>query len=118
MMKLDECRAFLEPALEYSGGTHEWEDIAEGVYSNRMQLWANARGTAITEIVKYPRKTVLNVFIAGGDMDQLLEMLESAKHWGRLQGCDTIAMSGRHGWLRVLNRHGWKGQFSTMASPL
>lgn len=118
MTELDRCKPFLEPALAYSGGTHQWSDIVEGVQSTRMQLWANETGAAITEIVKYPRKTVLNVFIAGGDMDQLIEMLDSAKHWGRLQGCDTIAMSGRPGWLRVLNKHGWHGQFSTMASPL
>jgi len=118
MMKLDECRAFLEPALEYSGGTHEWEDIAEGVHSTRMQLWANERGAAITEILEYPRKRVLNVFLAGGDMDQILEMLDSAKAWGAQQGCDAIMMSGRKGWLRVLNKHGWEERFSTMASEI
>lgn len=118
MNELERCREFLEPALAYSGGTHEWEDIQEGVSKSVMQLWANERGAAITEIIKYPRKKVLNVFIAGGDMDQLLEMLESAKVWGASQGCDAITMSGRRGWLRVLNKHGWREQFATMSSEI
>lgn len=118
MTHIDDSREFLEPALAYSGGTHEWSDVVSGVHSSRMQLWANERGAAITEILEYPRKRVLNVFLAGGDMDQILEMLESAKAWGAQQGCEAICMSGRKGWLRVLNKHGWQEQFATMSSQI
>lgn len=118
MTTLNQCKPMLMPALNRCGGTHEWEDIIEGVAAGYMQLWCNQEAAAITEIVKFPRKTVLNVFLAGGDMDQLLEMLESAKHWGKLQGCDAISMSGRRGWLRVLNKHGWDDGFTTMSCAL
>jgi hypothetical protein len=118
MNELERCREFLEPALAYSGGTHEWEDIVEGVHSMRMQLWANERGAAITEIIQYPRKKVLNAFLAGGEMDQVLEMIDSAKQWGAGQGCSSITMSGRRGWLRVLGKHGWEEQFCTMACEI
>lgn len=117
MTELERCREFIEPALVYSGGTHEWEDIVEGVHKAHMQLWANKDAAAITEIIQYPRKKVLNVFLAGGEMGQLIEMLESAKAWGNAQGCDTITMSGRRGWLRVLGKQGWVPQFVTMAAP-
>lgn len=115
---MDRVRPMLEPAMTYSGGTHEWEDIVAGVVSTKMQLWANERGAAVTEIIAFPRKQVLNVFLAGGEMDQVLEMLESAREWGKAQGCSAISMSGRRGWLRVLNRHGWNEQFTTMSSEL
>lgn len=118
MNELERCREFLEPALAYSGGTHEWEDIQEGVSKSVMQLWANEEAAAVTEIIAYPRMKVLNVFIAGGNMGQLLEMLESAREWGKAQGCSVITMSGRKGWLRVLNKHGWQEQFTTMSSEL
>lgn len=115
---LEHCKPFLLPALERCGGTHEWSDIVEGIHSTRMQLWANERAAAITEIVKFPRKTVLNVFLAGGELGQVMEMLESAKEWGRLQGCDTISMSGRRGWLKPLGAVGWSEDFCVMSCGL
>lgn len=118
MNELDRCRAFLEPALAYSGGTHEWQDIVDGVHSSRMQLWANDNAAAITEIIKFPRKVALNVFLAGGEMEGVLEMMDSAKVWGAQQGCDIITMSGRRGWLRVLDKHGWQEAFATMTCDL
>lgn len=117
MTNLNKARALLMPALGRCGGTHDWQDIVDGITSTRMQLWSNDDAAAITEIVKYPRKTVLNVFLAGGDMGHLMEMLDSAKEWGKLQGCEAITMSGRKGWLRVLDKHGWHEQFVTMSCP-
>lgn len=117
-MMIDDCRKFLEPALAYSGGTHEWVDVVNGVCSGRMQLWPSPDAAAVTEIIKYPRKMVLNVFIAGGNMERLVDMLESAKAWGHAQGCDAIAMSGRRGWLKVLGKEGWEEQFTTMTSDI
>lgn len=115
---LEDARKYLEPALSYSGGTHEWQDIVEGVASRRMQLWQNERAAAITEMINYPQKRVLNVFLAGGEMGQLMEMLESAKEWGRMEGCTAISMTGRKGWLKVLDKQGWEPQFVTMSQGL
>ena len=32
------CRPWIEAALEYSGGTHDFIDVAEGLYKGTMQL--------------------------------------------------------------------------------
>lgn len=111
MSILDElvrCRRWIEDALEYSGGTHLFDDVAMGVMNGAMQLWPAPRGCAVTEIVIYPRKKVLHVFLAAGEMDQLIEMIESAATWGRQQGCSGMTLAGRHGWKRVLEKHGWQ----------
>lgn len=118
MVKMDDVRKYIEPALEYSGGTHEWLDIVRGVHDFRMQLWANDKAAAITEIIDFPQKRVLNVFLAGGDMDHLMDMLDSAKAWGKGEGCSEIIMSGRKGWLRVLDKQGWSDKFSVMGCAL
>ena len=118
MTELERCKPMLLPALDRCGGTHEWADVVLGVHTTAMQLWANERAAAITEIVKYPRKTVLNVFLAGGELGQAMEMLESAKVWGVAQGCDAISMSGRRGWLKPLGAEGWKEAFTTMSCEL
>ncbi len=51
--------------MEYSGGTHDFIDVAEGIYKGTMQLWPTPKGCIVTEIVVYPRKRMLNVFLGG-----------------------------------------------------
>jgi hypothetical protein len=116
--EFERCRPWIEAAMQYSGGTHDFSDIANGVSSGRMQFWPAPRGAAITEILVYPKKKVLNVFLAGGDMAQVLDMIADAKAWGKCHGCTSISMTGRKGWARVLNKHGWKEQFVTMAQDI
>lgn len=102
------CRPWIEDALAYSGGTHTFADVVNGIVDGRMQFWPAPRGCAVTEIVVYPRKRVLHVFLAGGDMDQILDMINSAVEWGKGQGCAGMTIAGRHGWQRVLAKHGYK----------
>ena len=54
---------WIEAALEYSGGTHVYQDIVDAIGEGRMQLWLGERGCAVTEIVVFPRKKVLHVFL-------------------------------------------------------
>lgn len=106
--ELIRCRPWIEDALGYSGGTHTFEDVVQGVISGRMQLWPAPRGCAVTEVVIYPKKSVLHVFLAGGEMDQIIDMIDSAVAWGKTQGCSAMTIAGRHGWQRVLGRYGYK----------
>ena len=102
------CRDWIEDALEYSGGTHTFDDVVRSVMEGRMQLWPGPRGCAVTEIVVYPKKKVLHVFLAGGEMDQIIDMIDSAVEWSRGQGCSSMTLAGRHGWKRVLDQYGFK----------
>lgn len=102
------CRPWIEDALAYSGGTHTFEDVVAGIAESRMQFWPAPRGCAVTEIVVYPRKRVLHVFLAGGEMGQILDMIDSAVEWSKTQGCASMTIAGRHGWQRVLAEHGYR----------
>ena len=106
--ELTRCRPWIEAALEYSGGTHIYEDIVAGVASGRMQLWPTPKGCIVTEIVVYPRKKVLNIFLGGGELEQLLDMHKDVIAWSKAQGCEALTMSGRFGWKKPLTAHGWK----------
>ena len=107
-------RKHIEAALEYSGGTHTFDDVAKMIYEGRLQIWPAPRGCAITEIVDYPQKRVLHCFAAAGEMDQILDMIDSAIAWGKTQGCTSLTLSGRLGWQRVLDKHGFKPVMVTM----
>ncbi len=101
-------RPHIEAALEYSGGTHLYEDVERAILEGRMQIWPTERGCAVTEIIGFPRKKVLNCFLAGGEMGAITDMLDAAKDWGRAQGCTGLTLAGRHGWERVLKHKGFK----------
>ena len=102
------CRPWIEAALEYSGGTHIFEDIVLGIFEQRMQLWPSEKGCIVTEIVVYPRKKVLNIFLGGGELSQLLDMHSDVISWAKAQGCTGLIMTGRLGWKKPLEKHGWK----------
>jgi len=113
--ELDRCRPWIEAALEYAGGTHIYEDIVQSVMEGKMQLWAGEKGCAVTEIIQYPRKKVIHVFLAGGDMSQIIDFEASALEFGRMNGCTTMTLAGRKGWTKVLGNHGWKESFVVMS---
>jgi hypothetical protein len=105
---IDANRKYIEAALEYSGGTHDFDDVKRSIIAGRMQLWPGKQSAAVTEVVEYAKKKVLHIFLAGGDMDELIDMIDSAAAWGRTQGCTSLTMSGRKGWERALAPSGFK----------
>lgn len=115
---IHEYRDLIESALAYSGGTHDFADVVAMVASGRGQLWPGKTSVGVTEIIEYPRKRVLHCFLAAGDLDELLVMMEYAKQWGYAQGCQSMTMSGRMGWQRVLDKHGWDTVLVTMETPI
>ena len=109
---------WIESALKKGGRTHDFKDIVDGVLSGHMQLWMGTNGCAVTEIVVYPNKKVLHVFLAGGDkgygIKQITDMHDDAIAWGKLQGCNGMTVAGRKGWKKVLQSRGWSEQFTTL----
>jgi len=116
--ELERCKDWIEAAIEYSGGTHEWSDIVEGIHSLRYQFWPAEKGCAVTEIIMFPKKKIFHVFLAGGEMDQIVDMNDSAAQFAKAQGCDGMSIAGRKGWSRVLKNEGWTESFTTLAKEL
>lgn len=100
-------RKQIDAALKYSGGTHLFEDVVAAIASGHMQVWANGETVAVTEVLCYPRKKVLHVFLAGGNRKELFEMLESAWAWGQSIGCTGMTLAGRKGWMKLMGKFGF-----------
>lgn len=116
--EMERCRPWLEAALEYTGGTHSWADLVEAVQRGRMQLWPGAASAALTELLQYPQRLSVNVFLAGGDLDEILAAIPDVQAWAREQGCSDMTMTGRPGWEKVLARTGWAKTMTTMGTVL
>jgi hypothetical protein len=109
------CRDWIESALKKGGGTHSFLDVVEGILSGHMQLWPGKEGCAVTEIVVYPNKRVLHVFLAAGKLEQITNMHSDAVEWGKGQGCEGMTLVGRKGWKKVLGDKGWEEQHTVLA---
>jgi hypothetical protein len=112
--ELDRCKPWIEAALKRSGGLNTWDFVVEKIGSGHMQLWPYPKGCIVTEIVVYPNTKALNVFLAGGELDEILHMTENVKEWAKLEGCSFASFNGRFGWQKHLEKIGWKPRSITM----
>ena len=112
--ELERCKKWINDALNYANGTHDFEDVAKEVKVGTMQLWSGEKGCAVTQILIYPKKKVLHVFLAGGEMNQIIDFQASAVEFGKINGCTAISLAGRKGWAKVLAKHGWSEQFTVL----
>lgn len=112
------CAGWIQAALDCGGHTHTLEDVARAVLEGRMQFWPAPNGCAVTEIIVYPRAKCLHIFLAGGELQQIVDMNSSAAQFARAMGCTGMSISGRRGWVKVLKNHGWNESQTTLVKEL
>lgn len=105
--ELERCREWLEAAMARGAHTHEWEDIINGVLDGRYHFWSSDDAALLTEFVYYPRAQYVHVFLAGGNLDKIMDMRDSVERFAQGYGFDGVSMTGRRGWVRALGDHGY-----------
>jgi hypothetical protein len=101
--------AHIQPALDHAGNTHTLEDVAAAIADGTAFLFAGERSAIVVEINDYPRRKVLNGWLAGGDLAEIVGVLiPKAEAFAREQGCARCMIGGRPGWERVLAADGWE----------
>lgn len=116
--EMERCREWIEAALDCGGNTHDFYDVLENVKAGLMQFWPAEDACAVTEIVSYPKKKVLHIFLAGGNMETIVSMNESAEQFAMLNECSGMSIAGRKGWKKVLQDKGYKEAFTTLGKDL
>jgi hypothetical protein len=115
----ERLRHHVAAALEYSGGTHKIEDIAEGIRRGQFQLWPGRDSAVVTEIIVYPQLKDLHYFLAGGDLDELRLMRPLIEQWGKSVGCSRVSLAGRKGWERTfLKDEGYEPKWFILCKDL
>lgn len=103
------CRGWIEDALEHDGGFYKIEDIERLIGEGNAHFWAGERSAAVSQFWWMPRCKILNLWLAGGDMTELVDVLfPIAQTWAIHQDCSRIMLAGRPGWQRVFAPHGFK----------
>lgn len=91
----ERARPFLVDALEHTHGTHEIVDLLDQIGQGRLQLWLGERCAAVSEILTFPRRRALNVFLAGGSLREMKAMRPGVEAFARAHACDEVMFSGR-----------------------
>lgn len=97
------CRAWLAPALEDAS----WDEVAAALAAGRAQLWPGERSAMVTTLQITPEGPTCHVWLAGGELADLLAMAVGVEAWARAQGCAWVTLNGRKGWARALKRRGF-----------
>ena len=119
MIEFARCERWIAAALEYDGDTHDIEHVLALVAAGECQFWPGEKSAIITEIARYPKKTVLHFWLAGGDLEELEAMSARIEEWAREQGCQRITLAGRKGWARTfLQGRGYEPQWAVLAKEL
>ena len=117
--KFKECEKFIADALEYCNGTHDLQDVADQIARGELQLWPANETALVSQIITYPKRKAIHIFLAGGNIDELINMEESVFTWAKMQGCDMLTFSGRLGWSRSkLKNRGYKADHMMMVKEL
>jgi hypothetical protein len=99
-----QCRDALLPAIAMTHGTHTEDDVLGAILTGSMKLWRKGKSGLVTEFCQFPRMKVINVFLAGGDLEDVMSLQADIENYGRKNGCQRATMlAARDGWLRTID---------------
>lgn len=110
---------WLQAALDKGGNTHSLEDVFAGWRSGEYQIWTNEASVVVTHVIRYPRKTVLNHWLAGGDMEAIKRLQPMIAAFAKASGCSReLALGVRCGGSKVMRAEGFTHLYDVMAREL
>ncbi len=95
--------AGLEKALKDGGDTHGLADVAEGIAAGRFRVWERDDTIVITEIIPTPKAVILHFWLATGEMEDVVKLVNEAIK--KTPEATRATFIGRKGWSKVLD---WK----------
>jgi len=84
------------------------EHVELALADNAMQFWPGEKCAMVTQIFNFPKVRYLDIFLCGGDLNELLEMEQSVCAYAKQWGCQRVTGGGRKGWAKVMGRIGYK----------
>lgn len=95
----ERCKSHLEGAL---GGLWSLGAVEREIREHRAVFWPLEKSAVVTQVHAHPNGRVLRIWLAGGDLDELLHFFPAVDEYAREQGCVQVEIEGRPGWERVL----------------
>ena len=93
------CEKYIQDALDIAD-THNSVDILKGILDGVYELWTSENSAIVSQVIHYPKKIVLHLFLAGGNLTELEQLYRDIEKWSYFQGVSKITLDGRPGWTR------------------
>lgn len=94
---------WLAAALVHNGNTHRKEDLWEMIAHGAAQLHPLRNGAIVTTIQTHPSGLKdANAWLAGGNLEEILQVIPLLETWLKSEGCARVTVTGRKGWLKRL----------------
>ena len=100
--EFERCADYILAALEYAGHSHTLQDVWQAISNKQAAFFPLEKSAIVVEIVDYPQRATCRIWLAGGDMEELIEAEKNVCDWARELGCDSMEIIGRKGWERQL----------------
>lgn len=100
--EFERCADYIVAALEYAGHSHTLQDVWQAISNKQAAFFPLEKSAIVVEIVDYPQRATCRIWLAGGDMEELIEAEKDICIWARERGCDSMEIIGRKGWERQL----------------
>jgi hypothetical protein len=100
--EFERCADYIVAALEYAGHSHTLQDVWQAITNKQAAFFPLEKSAIVVEIVDYPQRATCRIWLAGGDMEELIEAEKNVCDWARGLGCDSMEIIGRRGWERQL----------------
>ena len=100
--EFERCADYIQAALVYAGHSHTLQDVWQAITNNRAAFFPLEKSAIVVEIVDYPQRATCRIWLAGGEMEELIEAEKDICIWARERGCDSMEIIGRKGWERQL----------------
>lgn len=105
----------LEEAVRMNGFL-TMDIVKQLVEAGYMKLWEKDNAVAATGEEEIAGKRVLTIILAGGKLNELIEIEKEIESFAIANGIHEIVINGRKGWERVLN--GYKPHMVIMRKEL
>lgn len=117
--------SYIKRAVEHGGPLVTLEDVRDGVFSGRTQLWLvwddsreaadRCRAAIVTDKV---RDVCLIRSLGGEGMDEWLHLIGRLEDWARSVGCKSLIVDGRPGWEKALKSFGYERRWVVLNKEL
>ena len=104
------CRVIeqqIAQALLMAGDLLTIDDLRTLAMAGRVQWWGDERAAVATEVMTYPRRRILNLFMAAGELGEILALQKQLDDFAQAEGCTHMAAHGRPAWGLVGRKLGW-----------
>lgn len=120
-----DVKDYLQQALDKAAGEYDLVDVWRLLDDRKAQLWVLYEepdvilGACVTEIVEYPRKKVVNLWLAAGTaMDIWFEHMSFLEAWARRNNAQSVRWMGRKGFEKLSAPHGFKTKYIVIEKEL